>query len=45
MKCIICGHPGSHTVLLDPPGQPLSTRCLTQYGRCRQEAATEQQEN
>ncbi|WP_327743657.1 hypothetical protein OHO28_13835 [Streptomyces europaeiscabiei] len=45
MKCTICGHPGSHAVLLDPPDQPLPTRCLTQCARCRQEAAAEQQED
>ncbi|MDW8804383.1 hypothetical protein P1P68_06140 [Streptomyces scabiei] len=44
MQCTICGHPGSHTVLLDPPDQPLPKRCPDQCARCRQEAAAEQQE-
>ncbi|MBZ6086594.1 hypothetical protein KVH15_37120 [Streptomyces olivaceus] len=44
MKCTICSHPGSHTVLLDPPDRPLPERCTEQCARCRQEATVEQQE-
>jgi hypothetical protein len=42
-RCAICGHPGNHTVLLDPPDQPMPKRCLSQCARCRQEAAAEQE--
>lgn len=45
MYCDICGHPGSHTVLLDPPDQPLPERCLAQCFCCRQDAAAAQQES
>jgi hypothetical protein len=44
MECFMCGHPGSHTVLLDPPDQPLRKRCPEQCARCRQEAATTEQQ-
>lgn len=44
MTCGYCGHPGSHTVLLDPPNQAPPTRCPEQCFRCRQEAEAEQQE-